>query len=57
MLPFGIASGIVALAGALMLWFGRRLASYRERNGYVREEDQLDGPSELETSRVSAVTE
>lgn len=57
MLPFGIASGIVALAGALMLWFGRRLASYRERNGYVREEDQLDGLSELETSRVSAVTE
>lgn len=24
----------------LTLWFGRRLAIYRERNGYVREEDQ-----------------
>lgn len=47
MLPFGIAGGIIALAGVLTLWFGRRLAIYRERNGYVREEDQLVGMSEL----------
>ena len=40
LLPFGIGGGILALAGALTLWFGRRLALYRERNGYVREEDQ-----------------
>lgn len=40
LLPFGIAGGVFALAGALTLWFGRRLALYRERNGYVREEDQ-----------------
>ncbi len=40
MLPFGIAGGIFALAGVLTLWFGRRLAIYRERNGYVREEDE-----------------
>ncbi|CEI28266.1 Putative uncharacterized protein [Propionibacterium freudenreichii] len=39
-LPLGIAGGVFALAGALALWFGRRLALYRERNGYVREEDQ-----------------
>ncbi len=40
LLPFGIGGGILALAGVLTLWFGRRLAIYRERNGYVREEDQ-----------------
>lgn len=40
LLPLGIAGGVFALAGALTLWFGRRLALYRERNGYVREEDQ-----------------
>lgn len=40
MLPVGIGGGILTLAGALTLWFGRRLAQYRERNGYVREEDQ-----------------
>ena len=40
MLPVGIGGGMILLAGALTLWFGRRLAIYRERNGYVREEDQ-----------------
>jgi hypothetical protein len=40
MFPFGIAGGIFALAGILTLWFGRRLAIYRERHGYVREEDE-----------------
>lgn len=40
LLPVGIGGGLAALAGGLTLWFGRRLAQYRERNGYVREEDQ-----------------
>ncbi len=40
LLPFGIGGGIIVLAGVLTLWFGRRLAIHRERNGYVREEDQ-----------------
>jgi len=39
-LPLGIGGGVFALAGALTLWFGRRLAIHRERTGYVREEDQ-----------------
>ncbi|GAA2829392.1 hypothetical protein FB468_2785 [Leucobacter komagatae] len=34
------AGGVVALlAAGVTLWFGRRLALLRERNGYVREED------------------
>lgn len=37
--PVGIAGGLVLLAGAGALVFGRRLAIARERNGYVREED------------------
>ncbi len=44
LVPLGIAAGLFVLAGAGMLWFGRRLAIYRERNGYVREEDRLDDP-------------
>ena len=40
LLPLGIGGGVLALTGALTLWFGRRLAIYRERNGYVREEDR-----------------
>jgi len=40
LLPFGIGGSVLALAGALTLWFGRRLAIYRERTGYVREEDR-----------------
>lgn len=43
MMPFGIAAGIFLLAGLGTLWFGRRLAIYRERNGYVREEDMEYG--------------
>ncbi|MFI8632317.1 hypothetical protein ACIGEP_06965 [Microbacterium sp. NPDC077663] len=39
MLPFGIAAGIFLLAGVGVMWFGRRLAIYRERNGYIRDED------------------
>jgi len=39
MLPFGIGAGVFLLAGIGTLWFGRRLAIYRERNGYIREED------------------
>lgn len=39
-MPVGIGGGVATLTGALTLWFGRRLAQYRERNGYVREEDQ-----------------
>ncbi len=39
LLPFGIAAAVFLLAGAGALVFGRRLAIYRERNGYVREED------------------
>ncbi|MBU3995135.1 MAG: hypothetical protein KKF42_05070, partial [Actinobacteria bacterium] len=39
-LPVGIVAGVMILASGLMLWFGRRLAIYRENNGYVREEDQ-----------------
>ncbi|KKI20798.1 hypothetical protein XM48_06840 [Leucobacter sp. Ag1] len=33
----GIAAALLATGGTL--WFGRRLALYLERNGYVREED------------------
>lgn len=43
MLPVGIVAGLFTLAGAGTLWFGRRLAIYRERTGYVREEDRADG--------------
>lgn len=35
----GIAAAIVLLATGAALWFGRRLALYRERTGYVRDED------------------
>ena len=42
LLPAGIAGGVFALAGVLALWFGRRLAIMRERDGYVREEDRVD---------------
>ncbi|SJN41740.1 hypothetical protein FM104_11610 [Microbacterium esteraromaticum] len=42
-LPFGIGAGILLLAGFGVLAFGRRLAIYRERNGYVREEDLENG--------------
>lgn len=55
MLPFGIAGGVIALAGGLTLWFGRRLAIYRERHGYIREEDQLDGMSELGIEDLSNI--
>ncbi|WP_336992423.1 hypothetical protein [Leucobacter sp. VD1] len=39
--PWVIAGGGAAalIAAGITLWFGRRLALYRERNGYVREED------------------
>ena len=39
-LPLGIGGGVFALAGALTIWFGRRLAIHRERTGYIREKDQ-----------------
>ncbi len=51
LLPLGIMAGIFTLAGACTLWFGRRLAIYRERTGYVREEDRIDG-SEPEPERL-----
>jgi len=35
--------GVLLGASGLTLWFGRRLALYRERNGYVREEDLMSG--------------
>ena len=41
--PVGIAAGVFLLAGAGALVFGRRLAIYRERNGYLREEDREYG--------------
>ncbi len=40
MAPVGILAGLFVLAGAGVAWFGRRLAIYRERTGYVREEDR-----------------
>ena len=44
-----IAAGVFLLAGAGALVFGRRLAIYRERNGYVREEDlEFGGPENIE---------
>lgn len=42
LMPAGIIAGVFALAGVLALWFGRRLAIMREREGYVREEDLVD---------------
>lgn len=39
--PLLAGGGAVALiAAGVTLWFGRRLALHRERNGYVREEDE-----------------
>ena len=35
----GIITALVLLATGATLWFGRRLALYRERTGYVRDED------------------
>lgn len=43
LLPVGIAAGVFLLAGTGALVFGRRLAIHRERNGYIREEDQVHG--------------
>lgn len=43
LVPLGIVAGLFTLAGAGTLWFGRRLAIYRENTGYVREEDRIDG--------------
>ena len=42
----GIITALVLLSTGGILWFGRRLALYRERTGYVRDEDLAD---ELET--------
>ncbi len=44
LLPLGIVAGLFTLAGVTTLWFGRRLAIYRERTGYVREEDRIGAP-------------
>ncbi len=40
--PWIIAAGgaVALLAAGFTLWFGRRLALYREQGGYVREEDE-----------------
>lgn len=38
----GVITALVLLVTGGTLWFGRRLAHYRERTGYVREEDILD---------------
>lgn len=38
--PLGLAGGLIAAATGGVLLFGRRLAIARERNGYVREEDE-----------------
>jgi hypothetical protein len=38
----GVITALVLLVTGGTLWFGRRLAQYRERTGYVREEDALD---------------
>lgn len=38
--PLGLAAGLIAAATGGVLLFGRRLAVARERNGYVREEDE-----------------
>lgn len=45
LVPLGIVAGLFVLAGAGMVWFGRRLAIYRERAGYLREEDQAPPPA------------
>lgn len=37
------AGGVLLGASGLTLWFGRRLAQYRERNEYVRDEDLMSG--------------
>ncbi len=47
MLPFGTAGGIIALAGGLTLWFGRRLPIWRARHGCVRVQDQAGVMCEL----------
>lgn len=41
-LPLGVG-GVLLAGSGLTLWFGRRLAQYRERNGYVRDEDLMTG--------------
>jgi len=38
----GIITALVLLSTGGILWFGRRLALYRERTGYVRDEDLAD---------------
>lgn len=38
----GVITALVLLVTGGTLWFGRRLAQYRERMGYIREEDALD---------------
>lgn len=38
--PLGLAGGLIAAVTGGVLLFGRRLAIARERNGYVREEDE-----------------
>jgi hypothetical protein len=52
--PVGIGAGVILLAGSGALLFGRRLAIYRERNGYIREEDReyggLDDVDSLDTT-------
>lgn len=41
-LPLGVGGVLLAGTG-ITLWFGRRLAQYRERNGYSRDEDLMSG--------------
>lgn len=41
-LPLSVA-GVLLGASGLTLWFGRRLAQYRQRAGYVRDEDLMSG--------------
>lgn len=43
----GIIAALMLLASGGTLWFGRRLAQFRERTGYVRDED-LAGTSGAE---------
>lgn len=42
LLPLG-AAGVLLVGTGLTFWFGRRLAPYRERNGYVRDENLMSG--------------
>lgn len=43
----GIIAALMLIATGGTLWFGRRLALYRERTGYVRDEDLADELEEL----------